>query len=161
MATHDRPGVPIEEEHEYSFPMLPTPRESDADTLYSYEALPPNFSLTANMLAGAFAGIAVRSELAADVWTATNLTIGALGDVPRGSSEGMQLRHGPLIHPRRSADSAKTRIQIISPSPGAMYSGISNAMVTISRVEGFRTLWRGISSVIMGAGRSIKLQQPA
>jgi hypothetical protein len=26
----------------------------------SYEALPPNFSLGANMLAGAFAGIAVR-----------------------------------------------------------------------------------------------------
>jgi hypothetical protein len=26
----------------------------------SYEALPPNFSLAANMAAGAFAGIAVR-----------------------------------------------------------------------------------------------------
>jgi hypothetical protein len=26
----------------------------------SYEALPPNFSLAANMVAGAFAGIAVR-----------------------------------------------------------------------------------------------------
>lgn len=33
-----------------------------------------------------------------------------------------------------------------------MYTGISNAMVTISRVEGFRTLWRGLSSVILGAG---------
>jgi hypothetical protein len=31
-----------------------------ADASSSYEALPPNFSLTANMLAGAFAGIAVR-----------------------------------------------------------------------------------------------------
>jgi hypothetical protein len=37
-----------------------------------------------------------------------------------------------------------------------MYSGISNAMVTISRVEGFRTLWKGLSSVVMGAGGAIK-----
>ena len=31
----------------------------DADGLCSYESLPPNFSLAANMVAGAFAGIAV------------------------------------------------------------------------------------------------------
>lgn len=31
-----------------------------ADSLSSYEALPPNFSLLQNMTAGAFAGIAVR-----------------------------------------------------------------------------------------------------
>ncbi|KAJ4291200.1 Fe(2+) transporter [Kalmusia sp. IMI 367209] len=74
-----------------------------ADHVSSYESLPPNFSLSANMLAGAFAGIA-------------------------------------------------TRMQVVNPSPTAMYSGISNAMVTISRVEGFRTLWRGLSSVIVGAG---------
>jgi asparaginyl-tRNA synthetase len=43
-------------------------------------------------------------------------------------------------------------MQIVNPSPTAMYTGISNAMVTISRVEGFRTLWRGLSSVIIGAG---------
>lgn len=30
----------------------------------SYEGLPPNFSLSANMLAGAFAGIAVSSPFA-------------------------------------------------------------------------------------------------
>ncbi|KAH8727118.1 mitochondrial carrier domain-containing protein [Phaeosphaeriaceae sp. PMI808] len=77
--------------------------------------LPPNFSLTANMLAGAFAGIAEHS----------------------------------VMYP---VDLLKTRIQIINPAPGAMYSGISNAMVTISRVEGFRALWRGLSSVVMGAG---------
>ncbi|KAH7095160.1 hypothetical protein FB567DRAFT_430836 [Paraphoma chrysanthemicola] len=89
MATHDRPAVALEEEHDY-------------------EALPPNFSLTANMLAGAFAGIAEHS----------------------------------VMYP---VDLLKTRIQILNPSPGAMYSGISNAMVTISRVEGFRTLWKGLS----------------
>jgi len=32
-----------------------------ADVLFSYESLPPNFSLAANMAAGAFAGIAVRA----------------------------------------------------------------------------------------------------
>lgn len=45
-------------------------------------------------------------------------------------------------------------MQVVNPSPTAMYSGISNAMVTISRVEGFRTLWKGLSSVILGAGSS-------
>lgn len=30
--------------------------------------------------------------------------------------------------------------------------GISIAMVTISRVEGFRTLWRGVSSVVVRTG---------
>ncbi|KAJ8107149.1 hypothetical protein OPT61_g9065 [Boeremia exigua] len=45
MGGHDRPAVPVEEaEHDY-------------------EALPPNFSLGANMLAGAFAGIAEHSVM--------------------------------------------------------------------------------------------------
>ena len=43
-------------------------------------------------------------------------------------------------------------MQIVNSSPTAVYSGISNAMLTISRVEGFRTLWRGVSSVVLGAG---------
>lgn len=40
---------------------------SVTDLSTSYEALPPNFSLSANMLAGAFAGIAVRCEVASIV----------------------------------------------------------------------------------------------
>jgi hypothetical protein len=60
MATHDRPAVPIEEaEHEYGSRVAPQPTNTIADVCNSYEALPPNFSLGANMLAGAFAGIAV------------------------------------------------------------------------------------------------------
>lgn len=94
MATHERTAV--EDEHDY-------------------ESLPPNFSLTANMLAGAFAGIAEHS----------------------------------VMYP---IDLLKTRMQVVNPSPTAVYTGISNAMVTISRVEGFRTLWRGLSSVVLGAG---------
>ncbi|KAF2835926.1 mitochondrial carrier [Patellaria atrata CBS 101060] len=81
----------------------------------SYEALPPNYSLAANMLAGAFAGIAEHS----------------------------------VMYP---IDLLKTRLQVINPSPTAVYSGVSNAIMTISRVEGIRTLWRGLSSVVVGAG---------
>ncbi|KAF2201896.1 asparaginyl-tRNA synthetase [Delitschia confertaspora ATCC 74209] len=88
--------------------------ESDG-SLQCYESLPPNFSLTANMLAGAFAGIAEHS----------------------------------VMYP---IDLLKTRMQVMNPSPAAVYSGISNAMITISRAEGFRTLWKGVSSVVLGAG---------
>jgi Mitochondrial carrier protein len=43
-------------------------------------------------------------------------------------------------------------MQVVNPSPTAAYSGISNAMFTITKVEGFRSLWRGLSSVVVGAG---------
>ena len=33
-----------------------------------------------------------------------------------------------------------------------MYTGIGNAFTRISSTEGVRVLWRGVSSVIMGAG---------
>jgi hypothetical protein len=47
----------------------------------------------------------------------------------------------------------QTRMQVVNPSPTAVYTGISNAVVTISRAEGFRTLWKGLSSVVLGAGQ--------
>ncbi|KAF2685750.1 asparaginyl-tRNA synthetase [Lentithecium fluviatile CBS 122367] len=112
MATHERTAVE-EVEHEYNHPT--TTGSAFADEVSSYESLPPNFSLSANMLAGAFAGIAEHS----------------------------------VMYP---IDLLKTRMQVVNPSPTAMYTGISNAMVTISRVEGFRTLWKGLSSVVLGAG---------
>jgi len=43
-------------------------------------------------------------------------------------------------------------MQVVSPTPAAVYTGVSNAIATISRVEGVGALWRGISSVIVGAG---------
>ncbi|KAI5294698.1 hypothetical protein KEM55_006492, partial [Ascosphaera atra] len=49
-------------------------------------------------------------------------------------------------------DLLKTRMQVLNPSAGGLYTGISNAVSTISRLEGWRTLWRGVSSVILGAG---------
>lgn len=97
MAAHDRVPAPVEEVE------------------FDYESLPPNYSLTANMLAGAFAGIAEHS----------------------------------VMYP---IDLLKTRMQVANPSPAAVYTGISNAMITITRLEGFRALWRGVSSVVMGAG---------
>jgi len=43
-------------------------------------------------------------------------------------------------------------MQVVSPTPAAVYTGVSNAIATISRVEGFRSLWKGVSSVVVGAG---------
>lgn len=49
-------------------------------------------------------------------------------------------------------DSIKTRMQVFATSPAAVYTGIGNAFTRISSTEGMRVLWRGVSSVILGAG---------
>ncbi|KAJ7077906.1 mitochondrial carrier domain-containing protein [Mycena belliarum] len=49
-------------------------------------------------------------------------------------------------------DSIKTRMQVFSASPAAVYSGVGNAFTRISSTEGMRALWRGVSSVVLGAG---------
>ncbi|KAF2444172.1 mitochondrial carrier [Karstenula rhodostoma CBS 690.94] len=115
MREHRLPEL-VKSMEDHGLRSAPTPEPETSDgSLQCYESLPPNFSLSANMIAGAFAGIAEHS----------------------------------VMYP---IDLLKTRMQVVNPSPTAVYSGISNAMVTISRVEGFRTLWRGLSSVIVGAG---------
>lgn len=43
-------------------------------------------------------------------------------------------------------------MQVFSASPTAAYSGIGNAITRISSTEGARALWRGVASVIAGAG---------
>lgn len=48
--------------------------------------------------------------------------------------------------------SIQTRMQVVNPTPAAIYTGIGNAISTISRVEGYMSLWRGLSSVVVGAG---------
>ncbi|KAF9922769.1 Fe(2+) transporter [Linnemannia zychae] len=82
---------------------------------FEYEALPENASLSASLLAGAFAGIAEHA----------------------------------IMYP---VDSIKTRMQIIQPTPQAVYSGVLNAFSKITTTEGAKTLWRGVNSVILGAG---------
>jgi len=55
---------------------------------------------------------------------------------------------------RYLTDNGQTRMQVINPGPTATYtSSIANALVTVSRVEGFRSLWRGLPSVVLGAGK--------
>lgn len=49
----------------------------------------------------------------------------------------------------------QTRMQILHPSTGGLYTGLTNAVSTIYRIEGWRTLWKGVSSVIVGAGMII------
>ncbi|KAJ3294385.1 Fe(2+) transporter [Borealophlyctis nickersoniae] len=49
-------------------------------------------------------------------------------------------------------DSIKTRMQVLQPNPQAIYSGVMNAVSRISTTEGFKALWRGVNSVIIGAG---------
>ncbi|KAJ5679710.1 hypothetical protein N7462_007954 [Penicillium macrosclerotiorum] len=96
---------------------------------YDYEALPSNYGLGRNMLAGAFAGIAEHSvmypvDLLKLGWTLTGCIL----------------------------DGSQTRMQILNPSTGGLYTGLTNAVSTIYRIEGWRTLWKGVSSVIVGAG---------
>ena len=43
-------------------------------------------------------------------------------------------------------------MQVFATSPAAVYTGIGNAFTRISSTEGVRALWRGVSSVIVGAG---------
>lgn len=49
-------------------------------------------------------------------------------------------------------DAIKTRMQIISPQPGAVYNGMIQGTYRIATSEGIRNLWRGMSSVVVGAG---------
>lgn len=44
-------------------------------------------------------------------------------------------------------------MQVVNPTPAAIYTGLGNAIATISRVEGYMSLWRGLSSVVLGAGK--------
>jgi solute carrier family 25 iron transporter 28/37 len=43
-------------------------------------------------------------------------------------------------------------MQVFTASPAAVYTGMGNAITRISSTEGFRALWRGVTSVIVGAG---------
>ena len=49
-------------------------------------------------------------------------------------------------------DVVRTRMQVLTSSPTATYSGIFDAFSRISSLEGARALWKGIASVILGAG---------
>ncbi|KIY52843.1 putative MRS4-protein of the mitochondrial carrier family [Fistulina hepatica ATCC 64428] len=48
-------------------------------------------------------------------------------------------------------DSIKTRMQVFATTP-VVYSSLGNAISRISSTEGWKTLWRGVWSVVLGAG---------
>ncbi|KAF4512133.1 hypothetical protein G6O67_001312 [Ophiocordyceps sinensis] len=49
-------------------------------------------------------------------------------------------------------DAIKTRMQILSPNATTAYTGVLRSTYQIASCEGFLSLWRGMSSVIVGAG---------
>jgi solute carrier family 25 iron transporter 28/37 len=49
-------------------------------------------------------------------------------------------------------------MQVITTSNVAVYSSLGNAVQRIASTEGLRTLWRGVASVIMGAGPAHAVQ---
>ena len=49
-------------------------------------------------------------------------------------------------------DAIKTRMQVLRPHPTAVYYSTAHAFRSISSQEGLAKLWRGVGSVILGAG---------
>lgn len=43
-------------------------------------------------------------------------------------------------------------MQVIATNQAAIYTGVGNAFTRIASTEGMRALWRGVASVILGAG---------
>ncbi|KAK7030635.1 hypothetical protein R3P38DRAFT_3394049 [Favolaschia claudopus] len=71
--------------------------------------------------------------------TAVNMLAGALAGISEHA----------VMYP---VDSIKTRMQVFSASPAGIYTGVGQAFTRISSTEGMRALWRGVSSVVLGAG---------
>ncbi len=68
-----------------------------------------------------------------------NLTAGALAGIAEHT----------VMYP---FDFLKTRMQVINPSPAAVYTSATHALKTITSTEGIARLWRGVVSVLLGAG---------
>ncbi|PVU85524.1 hypothetical protein BB560_006994 [Smittium megazygosporum] len=64
-----------------------------------------------------------------------------------GAAAGI-LEHS-VVYP---LDSIKTRMQVVGVNRNMIYSTMFDSFRLVSTTEGFRSLWRGISSMIMGAG---------
>ena len=50
------------------------------------------------------------------------------------------------------AQPPQTRLQVLKPAEGGIYTGMQQAFWRIGKVEGYGSLWKGVTSVIMGAG---------
>ncbi|KAJ1720960.1 Fe(2+) transporter [Coemansia erecta] len=49
-------------------------------------------------------------------------------------------------------DIVKTRMQVVGSPSSVVYSGVTHALKVIKTTEGVRSLWRGVMSVVLGAG---------
>ena len=50
------------------------------------------------------------------------------------------------------AQPSQTRLQVLKPAEGGIYTGMQQAFWRIGKVEGYGSMWKGVTSVIMGAG---------
>ena len=66
--------------------------------------------------------------------------------------DSIKVSHNLRLDGWYSSRQLQTRMQVFATSPAAVYTGIGNAFTRISSTEGMRALWRGVTSVIMGAG---------
>lgn len=57
-----------------------------------------------------------------------------------------------LIMSRIVLTATQTRMQILNPTPSAVYNGMIQGGYRIATGEGILSLWRGMSSVVVGAG---------
>lgn len=56
---------------------------------------------------------------------------------------------------QQKAHAPQTRLQILKPAQGGVYTSLGNAFWKIRSVEGGGRMWKGVSSVIIGAGISV------
>ena len=54
------------------------------------------------------------------------------------------------------AQPPQTRLQVLKPAEGGIYTGMQQAFWRIGKIEGYRSMWKGVSSVVIGAGMWIK-----
>ena len=59
------------------------------------------------------------------------------------------------------AEAPQTRLQVLKPAEGGLYTGMHQAFWKIRRIEGLRSMWKGVSSVIVGAGMLCVLSRRA
>lgn len=50
------------------------------------------------------------------------------------------------------SEASQTRLQVLKPAEGGLYTGMHQAFWKIGKLEGFGSMWRGVTSVIIGAG---------
>lgn len=112
-----------------------------AEEEIDYEGLGDNVPLHINMIAGALAGISEHALMfPVDVIRVS----GRVVVFSKSSLEPVWLTS--------AFSTPKTRMQVLSAAPAATYTGVTQAISRISSVEGARALWRGVASVILGAG---------